>query len=305
MTGHPPLDHSEATPGASTVVASLRRWRAALVRLWWTRLLLVAGAGGALGGLVWQLGAVAAGGTPAWMAWMAGGAGAALAWWRETGWPVRGRAEVARGGWMGAWRPRPGVVDAAVWVETGVLPWARGDRSSATRAALEGAGYALITAAEVIDAARGDGAAVLSARMVAQGRPLLANGPLDARWRQQARRTVRGPAVVLAVALALLVALLAAVRWRAAGASIAAGVNAGRARAGAGEAAAGVEPPLGAWRVRLTPPAYARLASRQLGDTGGATVVAGTVVEVEGEGPPRRPRGAAPTATRRWRRRRR
>lgn len=253
-------------------------WRRALVAVWCARLLLLAASGGVGGAAAWHgVLRLLPFGPGWWGTWgaglaVAGGVAAAL-WMARTGWPVRDEV----GGWMGALRPRRGVADAAVWVETGVLPWERGRRTAATRQALEGAGYALITCAEAIDAAAGGQATpVMAARVVRQGAPLLDDGVLRGRLRAQAWRWLRVPAAAVVLSVLAL--------WgepRLGGMPRVDGsVDGGAVRRGGSEG--GV--PLGPWRVTVRPPAYTRRPVRHLGDTGGVTVIDGTVVELQGEG---------------------
>ncbi|MBU6365387.1 MAG: hypothetical protein KJT01_04195, partial [Gemmatimonadetes bacterium] len=273
-----------AVPAAADVVAlgpvarRLAPWRRALVAVWGARVGLLAAAGGVGGAAAWHgVLRLLPFGPGWWGAWgaalvVAGGVAAAL-WMARTGWPSRDEV----GGWMGALRPRRGVADAAVWVETGVLPWERGRRTAATRQALEGAGYALITCAEAIDAAAsGRETPMMAARVVRQGAPLLDDGVLRGRLRAQAWRWLRVPAAAMVSAA---VALWGVSRLEGMP-RVEGGVDGGAARRGG---TAGVAP-LGPWRVTVRPPSYTGRPVRQLGDTGGVTVLAGTVVELQGKG---------------------
>ncbi len=263
----------------SSVARALASWRMALVAVWGGRLGLMASAGAA-GGMAawWVLVRLAFDGVPSWAGWGTGLAlalGCAVALRASVrGWALRG----ATGGWMGGWRPRPGVVDTAVWVETGVLPWERGNRSAATRAALEGASYALITCAEAIDAAAGGGEApAVETRVVREGAPLLADRALRRRLWQQGRRWLLAPAGGVVVALAVV--------WGVRGPLIGGAPAGGAPVAGPFTGARGAIPPLGRWQITVQPPEYTRLPTRHLGDTNTASVIAGSVVELRGDGP--------------------
>ena len=278
---------------ATAVAGALAQWRRRLLLLWWGRTGLVAAAGALLGVIGWRLvggaGVAQVGATGATAAG-ALGAVALLAWWGPMG------RRVYR--WGPNIRPVGGVVDTAVWVEAGVLPWQRRDRSPATRAALESAGFALITWAEAREAAMGGAAAApgVAPRLAAAGHALVlgegAPEALAARWRHQVVQGLWGPSLLAVVAAGGL--------WwggRPLGMAVSAPVS--RAVGDPGMAA-GQVPPLAGWRVTVRPPAYAGLPVRQLGDTAGVTALVGSVVELRGDGAPprveRRPSGDAAAA---------
>ncbi len=261
---------------ADAMAAALARWRGRLLLLWWARTVLVAGGGAVAGGLSGRL-LLDGGGTAAPLAAVVAagvlGAVALLAVWGPLG--RRGHR------WGPAVRPAGELVDAAVWVETGVLPWQRGHASPATRAALASASYALITWAEA-EGAGGDAAAGAAPRLAAAGGALLLGegvpGALAARWRRQATQVLWTPGLLAIVAAGGL--------WWG-GRPLRTEVSApARGVVGDTGVLAGQAPPVGGWRVTVRPPAYAGLPVRQLGDTGGVAALVGSVVELRGDGPP-------------------
>ncbi len=90
---------------------------------------------------------------------------------------------------------------------------------------------------------------------------------------------LRGPALFLHIALVLLAWLLIASRpTQAAGAGASAGLTS------SGAEASRAPQPIGAWRVRIEPPAYSGQPARDAGDVENARVLAGTRVIIVGTG---------------------
>lgn len=165
--------------------------------------------------------------------------------------------------WWGTRRTPPDLPRTALWLEE-------------QRARQEGTApdFALTTAVELLAAgASVPGGLGQAARHAVTAAP---TGPALAAARQ---RAWRWPALFALVAAALV--------WREARhpwpGTADVGIGAG------GElpspAGAALPTPLGAWRLRVQPPAYAALPTQELGDVNSVAVLSGSIVELRGEGP--------------------
>ncbi|WP_396204703.1 hypothetical protein [Gemmatimonas sp.] len=161
----------------------------------------------------------------------------------------------------------PSVQQAALWVEERAISDAR------ARASGVSSDFALVTCVELL----ADGREVTPALLTA-AEQVLARSPVPAALSARRRRRWGGPLLFVTLAGVLL-----AVVVRRSEAPVLRAVGGNAAGAGSTSADAAVAP-LGAWAVRVIPPAYTAQAPRSFGDATSVVALTGSRVDVRGDG---------------------
>ncbi len=211
------------------------------------------------------------------VAFLAGGA-AAVAWIVT----VLVQAAMSRAGGAtasgNAWNVPALVLGVAAGVIAAALLWQRRGVVTLLRTALwieerESSGFALVTLVDQATRREPMSAGWLSAATARSARALQ-HARSDVRT--LARTQLTGPGVFLLVAMAL------AVFMPRGDAAARAGGQSGDRRDSAATTRRDV--PIGAWKVRVVPPAYTGMAARELGDAASVHALVGTRIEVTGDG---------------------